>query len=87
MIQKLAIALTFAAAMALPASGVSASGNETVPAELAQKIRVKLTEQGYDVRKIKMEDGMYEAYVIKDGTREELYMNSDLEIVKQKSDD
>ena len=87
MTHKLTIALTLAAAMALPASGVFASGNNTVPAEMAQKIRTTLTEQGYEVRKIKMEDGMYEAYVIKDGTRLELYMNPDLEIVKQKTDD
>ena len=87
MIQKLTIALALAAAMAVPAAGVYASSNETVPAETAQQIRTKLTEQGYEVRKIKMEDGLYEAYVIKDGTRMELYLNTELEIVKQKTDD
>ena len=87
MLQKLTLALTLAAAMAIPASGVLASGNETVPTEMAQQIRTKLTEQGYEVRKIKMEDGLYEAYVIKDGVRQELYLNPELEIVKKKTDD
>jgi len=87
MFKTLALTLTLAAAIAIPASNASASSHASVPAETAQQIRTKLTEQGYEVRKIKMEDGLYEAYVIKDGTRMELYLNTELEIVKQKTDD
>jgi hypothetical protein len=46
-----------------------------------------LTEQGYEVRRIKTEDGMYEAYAMKDGQRLEIYVNDDLEIVRTKTDD
>ena len=50
-------------------------------------IRATLTEQGYDVRKIDVEDGMYEAYAMKDGKRFEIYLDTDLKIVKTELDD
>jgi hypothetical protein len=38
-----------------------------------QDVRARLVEQGYDVRRIKLEDGCYEAYAIdRDGRRVEL---------------
>lgn len=79
------LALTLALPMTLPATGALASGS--VPAETAAQIRATLTEQGYEVRKIKMEDGLYEAYVIKDGKKQEIYLDADLKIVRSKDND
>ncbi|MCW8843364.1 MAG: PepSY domain-containing protein [Rhodobacteraceae bacterium] len=55
--------------------------------EIKTQIRTTLTEQGYEVRKIKMDDGYFEAYALKDGTRFEVYLDKDLNIVKTKIDD
>ena len=43
--------------------------------------------EGYKVRKIDMEDGMIEAYVLKDGQRLELYLDAALNVVRSKIDD
>ncbi|MGC1495544.1 MAG: PepSY domain-containing protein [Sulfitobacter sp.] len=53
----------------------------------AEKIRVMLTEQGYEVGKIKMEDGLYEAYARKDGIKYEVYLDADFAIVRTEKDD
>lgn len=87
MFKTLATTIVLATAIAIPATNVYASSSVRLPDAVVQEIRTKLTEQGYDVRKIKMDDGLYEAYVIKDGQRLELYLNTDLEIVGQKTDD
>jgi hypothetical protein len=50
--------------------------------EVKAKIEDMLKAQGYEVRKIKVEDGMYEAYVVKGDEKAELYLNEKLEIVK-----
>jgi hypothetical protein len=50
--------------------------------EVKTKIEDMLKAQGYEVRKIKVEDGMYEAYVKKGDEKAELYLNEKLEIVK-----
>lgn len=50
--------------------------------EVKSKIEDMLKAQGYEVRKIKVEDGMYEAYVKKDDEKAEIYLNDKLEIVK-----
>ncbi len=34
-----------------------------------------LTEQGYDVRKVKVEDSCLEAFAMKDGKRQEIYLD------------
>jgi hypothetical protein len=53
----------------------------------AEQIKSQLTEQGYEVRKIETEDGMYEAYALKDGARYEIYLDKELNIVKTELDD
>jgi hypothetical protein len=50
--------------------------------EVKTKIEDMLKAQGYEVRKIKVEDGMYEAYVKKGDEKAEIYLNDKLEIVK-----
>ncbi|MEE4235968.1 MAG: PepSY domain-containing protein [Anderseniella sp.] len=50
--------------------------------------RAKVTAMGYDVRKLEVDDGCYEAYATKDGKRLEIYLNPvTAEIVKMKEDD
>ena len=75
-------------ALILPAGAALASGDKIeLTEEITQQIRTTLTEQGYDVGKIKIDDGMYEAYAKKDGQRYEIYLNADLETVKTEIDD
>lgn len=83
---NLSRAALLALTLALPATGALAS-DKGVPADTADKIRATLTEQGYEVRKIKMEDGLYEAYTIKDGKKAEIYLDAELNIVRGKDND
>lgn len=53
----------------------------------AEQIRTLLTEQGYDLQKIEMDDGIYEAYALKDGVRYEIDLSRDLTVVKTEIDD
>lgn len=73
-------------ALALGANAAAASDG-AVPAEIKEKITQQLTQEGYEVRKIEMEDGAYEAYALKDGLRYEIYLNADLEVIRTKADD
>ena len=50
--------------------------------EVKAKIEDMLKAQGYEVGKIKVEDGMYEAYVKKGDEKAEIYLNDKLEVVK-----
>ena len=75
------IAATLAAPMAY------ASSKTRISEEQQNQIRTRLTEQGYDVRKIDSEDGQIEVYVIKDGKKLELYLDQNLEITRTKTDD
>ena len=79
MTKRLAFAL--AASLALPSLATAASGL-ALDTDTEAAIRTMLTEQGYEVRKIQIEDGFYEAYALRDGKRMEIYLNAQLEIVK-----
>jgi len=77
-----------ALALAVTLGGIAqASDYDKVDPARAEEIRTMLTEQGYDVRRVKSEDGMYEAYAMKNGQRMEIYVNDDLEIVRTEIDD
>jgi hypothetical protein len=78
--------LALALALALPASAF-ASSDDALSTERLTEIRTKLTAEGYEVRKIEMEDGMIEAYVLKNGERLELYLDAALNVVRTKADD
>lgn len=76
---------TFVAALALTAAlplAAQASGYERLAEEQRANITAAMTEQGYETRKIDMEDGMIEVYALKDGERFELYLNDNLEIIR-----
>jgi hypothetical protein len=86
MFNKFAKTIIVSTLLLVPAS-VAFASSDSVSAEQEAKIRSTLTEQGYEVRKVKMEDGMFEAYAIKDGKKVELYLDNDLKVVKTKSND
>ncbi len=51
-------------------------------------LKTKATAMGYDVKNIKVEDGCYEIYAIKDGKRVEVYLNPvTAKIAREKLDD
>ena len=50
-------------------------------------IRSKLEQAGYEVRKIEIEDDLFEAYALKDNQRYEIYLDRELNIMKTKLDD
>jgi hypothetical protein len=67
------------------ATAVMASEGGAAPDQTTQvQIRKKLTAQGYEVRKINTEDGLYEAYALKDGKRFEIYFDAKLNVVSTK---
>lgn len=69
--------LTLAAALAaLP--GIALATTLTVGTALGsntEEVRSGLVALGYEVRKIEMEDGKIEAYVVKDKTMAEIYVD------------
>ncbi|SEM88547.1 Peptidase propeptide and YPEB domain-containing protein [Gemmobacter aquatilis] len=76
------LSLLTAAFLALAAPAAFAEG-EAIDAAMQEKVTTELTAQGYDVRKVGMEDGMIEVYAVKDGKTYELYLDEALKIVKQ----
>jgi topoisomerase IA-like protein len=72
------------AVLALTSSAAFAE-TELTP-ETKAKIEDMLKAQGYEVGKIKVEDGNYEAYVKKGGEKMELILNDKLEIIKTEND-
>ena len=74
------------ATAALLLSTTLAFAEATLTPEVEQKIKDTLTAQGYEVGKIKIEDGMYEVYAKKGGEKIELFLNDKLEVVKTEND-
>ena len=68
------------ALLTLAASAAYAA--DTIDTATKDKVTAQLTGQGYDVRKLKIEDNMIEAYAVKNGTTFEIYFNDKLEVVK-----
>lgn len=84
---KTATAFALALSIALPAGSALASDGATAAPEIAAQIKAKLEAQGYDVRRVKSEDGYFEAYAIKDGKKQELYFDANLNPINRKGDD
>ena len=66
------------------AFGQMAHADEAVDPATKDKLAAQLVAEGYDVRKIEMEDGQIEAYALKDGKKYELYFDADLVLIKSK---
>ncbi|MBF9036086.1 PepSY domain-containing protein [Rhodobacterales bacterium HKCCE2091] len=75
-----------AIALALPAAAFATDGVTLTP-ELEAQVRTLLTEQGYEVRRLDTEDGMIEAYALRDGERYEVYLDAELQIVRTSRED
>lgn len=79
--------ILIAAALAAALSGAAqASDDKPLDPAKAEQIRASLTAQGYEVRSVQTEDGLYEVYAIKDGKKMEVYLNDALEIVRTDED-
>ena len=83
MTRIIALALVLAAGTAAVASGA----HETADPAAVEAITAQLTAEGYELREIEVEDGQYEVYALKDGTRYEIYLDSDFSILKSEIDD
>ncbi|CUH68577.1 hypothetical protein TG4357_03676 [Thalassovita gelatinovora] len=81
-------ALGFGLVMTLSTLPVLASeGWVALTPEIRARIVEKLTNEGFEVRKIKVEDGSYEAYALKDGKKLEIYLDGALQVMTTKGDD
>lgn len=76
---RLPLAAALAAMLALPANAETEAAPST---EVQAQITTLLTAQGYDVRRVALEDGLYEAYAVKEGHVYEVYLNESLEILR-----
>ncbi len=79
--------LSAALSAALLATAVHASEGVKLTAETEQAVRSTLTEQGYEVAKIRIEDGLFEAYARKDGKKMEVLLDADYSIVRTQEND
>lgn len=76
-LRNLALGATLATAVALPLSFANAEPElvGAVVGKTADDIRATLTTQGYEVRKVKPEDGKLEAYALKGDKLYEIYVD------------
>jgi hypothetical protein len=84
MIKTTLLSTVFVAAVS--AAALAGNAVELTDANTA-KIRQILTDEGYEVGKIKLEDGLYEAYARKDGHKYEVFFDGDFAQVRIKEDD
>lgn len=79
--------MILAAALSLAFTAGAAFASEVVLTDAIEaQIKETLTAQGYVVGKIKVEDGLFEAYAKKDGQKFEVFLNEKMEIVKTVED-
>ncbi len=80
-------ALALALALSLPAGVALASSDATLSPETIAAVTRKLTDEGYEVRSVQMEDGLIEVYAMKDGKKYEMYLDDQMNVVKSEMDD
>ncbi len=51
-------------------------GTGTMLGKTVEEVQASLTGMGYELRKTEMEDGKIEAYVVKDGKKGEVYVDT-----------
>lgn len=51
-----------------------------------KQVKETLVAQGYEVAKVKKEDGLFEAYARKDGQKYEVFLDADFNVVRTKED-
>lgn len=88
MLRTMTLAIASVAVISAAAfAGSHGDASLSLTDETTAQIRTMLAEQGYEVGKIKIEDGMYEAYARKDGNRYEVFLDSAFNIVEIEEDD
>lgn len=80
------LSAALALAIVLPGAAI-ASPDARIPAETQASIRAMLAAQGYEVRRIDREDGLFEAYALKGGQRYEIYIDAGMQIIRTERDD
>ncbi len=75
-----------AIALGLTGGIARAADEASLTDEKKAEITAIMVEQGYEVRSVQIEDGMYEVYAIKDGKTFELYLDDDLKMVERSGD-
>ncbi|MWB77307.1 PepSY domain-containing protein [Pseudooceanicola sp. 216_PA32_1] len=74
---------TLAAAALIASTGAAfASSGHGVDDQTRAALTERFTAEGYDVRKIEMEDGEIEVYALKDGKRYELRLDDQMNVIK-----
>ena len=73
-----------ASVLSIAVAGAAVAGSP-VSDEVKAQASAALTAQGYEVRSVQMEDGMIEAYAIKDGKAFEIYLDAEMKIVEIKN--
>jgi hypothetical protein len=68
------------------ATTTAIASESAITDEIDRNIRSVLAEQGYTVGKIKIEDGLFEAYARKNGKKYEVYLNNALNVVRTQED-
>lgn len=71
---------------ALMTAGAALAEGEALDPAMQETLNVQMTSQGYEVRKMQMEDGMIEVYAVKDGATYEMYYGADLALIKSCTD-
>ncbi|WP_294613042.1 PepSY domain-containing protein [Roseovarius sp.] len=86
MTRILALSLALLAGSLVTAEAETPKVTSKPDAVVTEQITAKLSEEGYEVRKVKTEDGLYEAYALKNGEKFEIFMDADLNVVRTKSE-
>jgi Peptidase propeptide and YPEB domain len=82
-IRKLTTAAILGLSMLAAPMAMAESEEGDVDAATTEKVTAQLTADGYEVRKLEVEDGLIEAYVVKDGATSSLFLNpTTLKVVK-----
>jgi hypothetical protein len=82
-IRKLTAVAILGLSMLTAPMAMAESDEGEVDAATAEKVNAQLTGEDYEVRKLEVEDGLIEAYVVKDGATSSLFLDpKTLEVVK-----
>ena len=83
-IRKLTVVAIVGLSMLFAPMAMAESEEGEVDAATTERVTAQLTTEGFDVRKLEIEDGMIEAYVVKDGETSTVFLDpATLEIVKK----
>lgn len=82
-IRKLAAAAILGLSMLSAPMAMAESDEGDVDAATTEKVTAQLTAEGFEVRKLEIEDGLIEAYVVKDGATSTVFLDpTTLAVVK-----